>query len=143
MKKLILGFALIALVSGCGRNLFSKYAPDEFAVMSRAPLTLPPDVELRAPVAEEAHDRAQAHIRAKEALGASETKSKKITKTKGDEALLAKTGADKADPNIRQDVNAETEQLKTKGKISKIGEITGQSIAAEDESIKMDGGKIE
>jgi len=56
MKKTtaFLSLALaVALLSGCetGRKVFSgdKTAPDEFAVYSRPPLSLPPDYKLRPP----------------------------------------------------------------------------------------------
>ena len=50
----VVGFATIAGLSGCGDRSgnilgFEKSAPDEFAVVKRAPLTLPPEYGLRPP----------------------------------------------------------------------------------------------
>jgi len=52
--SVVTGFVAIAVVAGCGNKSgnilgFEKSAPDEFAVVKRAPLTLPPEYGLRPP----------------------------------------------------------------------------------------------
>jgi hypothetical protein len=49
---MVASFCSITLLSGCGiRQVIGldRVGPDEFAVESRAPLTIPPDFELRPP----------------------------------------------------------------------------------------------
>jgi hypothetical protein len=54
MKTIYLSASLVAItaLSACGKNLqedlgLVKKAPDEFAVVTRAPLSVPPDYTLR------------------------------------------------------------------------------------------------
>lgn len=51
MKKIVIILALTAMLGACGsvkKTLgIEKEAPDEFMVMSRAPLSLPPEYDLR------------------------------------------------------------------------------------------------
>jgi hypothetical protein len=131
MHSLIIFISLMAvgslLVSGCSTrssNVFGeeKDAPDEFAVYSRAPLSIPPDFGLRPP--KPGATRPQTIVsrnQAKEALLSSSTsplnKSKGYTtepetkQTPGITALLKNTGATQAKPNIRRLVNSETAGL--------------------------------
>jgi hypothetical protein len=123
-------FGLVAslfVLSGCtGQtdNVFGeeKAAPDEFAVYSRAPLSLPPDFGLRPP--KPGATRPQTVMprnEAKEALlsnsGQAPAKAKDtvaqsaLDKTPGVRALLTNTGADQANPDIRNIVNNETAAL--------------------------------
>ncbi len=99
----------------------TKEAPDEFAVYRRAPLSLPPDSDLRPPTpgvsrpqVENPRDRARA------ALGLSAKKTDKVDLSKseditrlsnGERALLALTGANKANPQIRKLVEEKTSEL--------------------------------
>jgi len=96
-----------------------KSAPDEFAVYSRAPLSLPPDYGLRPPAPGTARpqsvnprDNAQRAV-----LGAVRTESGQTAgvapadASPGLLALLRQTGALNADPNVRAAVNQETAAL--------------------------------
>lgn len=87
---------------GVGRN-----SPDEFTVVKRAPLTLPPDYELRPPTDPAAAPPPQQDtvMQAREAvLGKSE---KPAVKDKAEEALLAKAGATAASDDIRKTIDEE------------------------------------
>ena len=89
----------------------TKEAPDEFAVYRRAPLSLPPDIDLRPPTPGASRPqvvtpRDQASV----ALGILEKRPDKVKDsnsddsgrlTNGEMALLALTGANKANPQIR------------------------------------------
>ena len=117
-------FATVAL-GGCEQsqgNVFGeqKAAPDEFAVYSRAPLSLPPDFGLRPP--KPGASRPQTVMPRNEARDAllSSNGRKPATAnqaqsgvdlTPGVRALLSETGADRADPQIRFLVNSETAAL--------------------------------
>ena len=132
MHKLLFLISFMAasslLVSGCTTkrsNVFGeeKDAPDEFAVYSRAPLSLPPDFGLRPP--KPGLTRPQTIVtrnQAKEALFSSRSASSldkstgystkpEASQTPGITALLNNTGATQANPNIRALVNSETAGL--------------------------------
>ena len=121
MKKALLlltVFFAAGLTSACEgeRSVFGeeKRAPDEFAVYSRAPLSLPPDFGLRPP--KPGADRPQVVAPRNDARKALlEGSAKPSTPRTGDEnlspgmmALLKQAGADQAEPEIRTLVNRET-----------------------------------
>lgn len=93
----------------------NKNAPDEFKVVARPPLTVPPDFTLRpplapgeqAPLSSGARDRA-----AEEVLGRSPEKTASTSTGGGsaESAFLKKTGVDKADPTIRTKITEENIQ---------------------------------
>lgn len=105
----------------------SKQSPDEFKVVSRAPLSMPPDYNLRpptpgAPRPQEGTPRDQAAAAvfqysntttasgampadAIPPIGEGESES---AESSGESALLQSAGASGVDPNIRQLVDAET-----------------------------------
>ncbi len=110
----LLGIAAMSLAAcgemrqslGLGRN-----PPDEFAVVDRPPLSMPPDYGLRPPrpgaprpQAIEADQQAQAALFEKK--GAAQGKAPSAA----EKALLESSGAVKADPNIREVVNRESAQ---------------------------------
>ena len=99
----------------------TKEAPDEFAVYRRAPLSLPPDSDLRPPtpgvsrpqvVNPRDQARAALVLSAKETNKVDLSKSEDITRlSNGERALLALTGANKANPQIRKLVEQKTADL--------------------------------
>lgn len=115
-----LGVVILALlVSSCSdakRVLgYERSVPDEFAVVSRAPLSQPPDYSLRppqpgAPRPQEGivRDQARDMLLASRSGGAAESFADRST---GEQALLSQAGADRALPDIRKVVNEETTSL--------------------------------
>jgi len=115
--------ALLALsLAACGGNSirdtlgYGKSAPDEFTIVTKAPLVMPPDFSLRppqpgAPRPQEAN--LQPSVDAQRALtgGVEVSDTGEQGVTDGERVLLANTGADAADPRIRQVVNTETRSL--------------------------------
>ena len=107
-------------VGGCqDGGIFSggRRSPDEFAVYSRAPLSLPPDYALRPPAPGTAPSQsAMPRDEAKGALVGSDLNSSPSRQSSGDASsyspgtrnLLEQTGALDADPDIRDLVNRET-----------------------------------
>ena len=99
----------------------TKEAPDEFAVYRRAPLSLPPDSDLRPPTPGVSRPQVvNPRDQARAALGLSgkntdkvdHSKSEDITRlSSGERALLALTGANKANPQIRKLVEEKTADL--------------------------------
>ncbi len=94
-----------------------KAPPDEFAVYSRPPLSLPPDYGLRPP--EPGRSRPQVITPTVEARAAilgtattiEATRQKVVGASPGTLSLLKSTGGNNADPSIRAVVNQETSVL--------------------------------
>lgn len=115
-----LGVAGLALVSGCSDAKriigLERHSPDEFAVVSRAPLSIPPDFTLRPPAPGTVRPQeGTTRERAREAVvGAGGRGGVVLTangRSPGEMSLLVKAGADKADPDIRLTVDRETSAL--------------------------------
>ncbi len=119
---LIAAIGVLALglgVSGCAKTReafgLNKSAPDEFAVVTRAPLSLPPDYGLRPPTPgvqrpqeKDVKDEARRILVTSGGGTATETMS---APSVGEEALLSKAGAAHTDPSIRQKVSRENSLL--------------------------------
>lgn len=111
----VAGLAAVSL-SGCSSETkkalgFEKSTPDEFAVVSRAPLSLPPDYQLRPPQPgsvrpQEGTTREQARsaLTGQRSLDAGNRSPGLVT-------LLEKAGADRAPADIRATVNRELAAL--------------------------------
>ncbi|HEY9079247.1 DUF3035 domain-containing protein [Magnetovibrio sp.] len=116
IKLIALGVVAAVALTGCdgARKALTqtKAAPDEFSVYTRAPLTLPPDYGLRPPSEAEAEARKDDNpqdIAKRVMLSGRETQAAPIqASTPGTTALLARAGAQNAEPDIRQIVNRET-----------------------------------
>lgn len=100
---------------------FTREAPDEFTVLSRAPLSIPPDFALRPPQPgaerpQEGSDR----DRARDALLGRTAKNPRVyarelaadtSLSDGEKQMLTKAGANEADPGIRATIDTETSKL--------------------------------
>lgn len=114
---------------------FSKKAPDEFAVVRRAPLEMPPDYAIRPPTPGAARPQeVSATDMAREAV-LGEDAQKQIARengvSQGEAVLLQKTGATAASPAIRAQVDKETAALiedETPG-IDQLKKMVGQNPA--------------
>ncbi len=105
---LVMGLAGLSL-AGCQSAKtalgMTKVVPDEFAVVTKAPLVVPPDYALRpptpgAPRPQELQPESQARVALlNERAG--------LERSDGERLLAAKAGADKADPLIRYVVDDE------------------------------------
>lgn len=116
MKNFVLSLFVILLALGGCSNVknslgLEKDSPDEFAVLSGAPLEVPPHLILPPPVPGKPRPQEQAAItRAEEAvLGNARARSSQVSSAES--ALLQKTGAANADPTIRVQVHNETNAL--------------------------------
>ena len=137
-KTTAFSLTILALVlTACGdvrENLgIKKKAPDEFAVIKRAPLELPPDYTLRPPnpgaprpqeqtTVEEARqaifggDGEEQPSEGDTAVIKAATSSQPAVQTDGEALLLQKAGGDQIAPNIRQAVDSETAKLHDRNK---------------------------
>ncbi|MCE9650998.1 MAG: DUF3035 domain-containing protein [Parvibaculum sp.] len=119
--------ALSLTLAACGGDSlkdtlgYGKNAPDEFAIVTKAPLVIPPDFSLRPPqpgVARPQEAGFEPSISAQRALmgDASVVGNDVASGTPGEQALLANTGGNEANPRIRQVVNSEMRTLVEKDK---------------------------
>jgi len=129
LAALALGLVALAALPGCDtlRSTFGggKQAPDEFAVLARAPLSLPPDFQLRPPAPGMARPQDEApQVQAQAALFGTNTgvvpapggiaaapTVDMSNLSAGERSLLQMADADQVDPNIRRVVNEETTAL--------------------------------
>lgn len=113
---------LLAALPACDnakRTLgLEKTPPDEFAVVTRAPLSLPPEYNLRppspgAPRPQEGTTREQARRVVTGAPADATARRQDLPPgvSDGERVLLEKAGTDRAIPNIRQVVEEETSAL--------------------------------
>jgi hypothetical protein len=124
VMSLVAAGAVFAL-SGCGGQVrqalgMTKQSPDEFQVVTHAPLTLPPDYNLRppepgAPRPQEgtAAEQAQTALYANSggtalSTGSSFDGSNETAQSAGEVALLQNAGAAGIDPGIRAQIDTET-----------------------------------
>lgn len=145
MKKTLIALSIVTLTAlplvacqnvkqelGVGRN-----SPDEFMVVKRAPLTLPPDYSLRAPGAAEQPRTQTAETARNAVFGSTATATAKSTATtdSSDAAFLDKLGAGKAQPNIRNVIDEENGYIALQNKT--VGEklIFWKNEANEDERV--------
>ena len=121
MRWIVLTAAVAVVVSGCSDTKEflgqGKRPPDEFAVYSRAPLSLPPDYALRPPAPGTARPQnVMPRDTAKQALLGEQFNTQAggapsvdvVGVSPGTQVLLERTGALDADPEIRTQVNSET-----------------------------------
>ena len=113
LGALALAATLSACEGGIGDALgLGKNAPDEFAVVRSAPLTLPPDFTLRPPRPGEARPneesvREQAKVALFNEAGALAIDDSTAAATQGEAAFVERAGAADVDPNIRHIVDRE------------------------------------
>ena len=111
LNRVIVATALIGMVglTGCASSRkalgMTKVTPDEFRVVSKAPLVVPPDYSLRPPAPGEPRPQElQPESAARNALlGQREAEQRSV----GEKMLVAKAGAEKADPLVRYVVDDE------------------------------------
>lgn len=125
MNRLLPVFAAICsglAISACSINNSSnirealgidKTPPDEFAVVTKAPLVVPPNYDLRPPKeGAEPLNRTDPRLAARETTFGSSGRPRDISR--GEAALLGKAGADSASPEIRSKLNRESAALAKK-----------------------------
>jgi hypothetical protein len=127
LNRFAMGALLLAaamMLGGCESTRkfvgIDRDPPDEFAVYSRAPLSLPPEFALRPPAPGTARPQLDMPVdQAKRAIAGRETRPaapQQSASSDGTSALLRQTGGDRADPQIRATVNRETASLVSEGK---------------------------
>lgn len=111
--------AMVLLSSGCSdvkRSLgLTRNTPDAFAVVRQAPLVVPPDYELRPPrPGAQRPQEISTQERARVTVFGQETeRAGNPLLSQGEQKLLDKAGAEKADPNIVEALSAETAETES------------------------------
>lgn len=128
MKNRVI-YALLSLLvlAGCSgardRLGLSKATPDEFAVVRRAPLEMPPDYALRPPRPGAPRPQEQAAVDAARAAVLGQTDQSGGTSA-AESALIRTTGATNVPSNIRAKVDAEASE-DSDGDVSVLKKIAG------------------
>ena len=121
--KLILVLSIGTALVGCNALRGSGTGPDEFAVVTRAPLSLPPDFGLRPPRPgakrpneTSPRDDAQSKLLHNSSVQSRRSPPKEIKNnrkfTRGESALLKQADALDIDPSIRHVVERESGRIK-------------------------------
>ncbi len=126
-----LGIGLLAAgvlaLAGCARGSvqdalgMGKRSPDEFSVVARAPLIIPPDFDLRPPgpggappAGGTVGDQARATLLGQPPAPAAirpAVAAQGAAESPGQQALLVEAGANASDPNIRRQIAEENQSL--------------------------------
>ncbi len=135
---LLLMTASVLALASCGgikkQFDFSKQAPDEFAVVKRAPLEMPTDLSrlpTPQPGAPRPQEQATDKIARETVLGESSVEIPRETSaSQGESILLQRTGGASADISIRAQVDQETAKIADEQApgIDKIRKMIGQKV---------------
>ncbi len=112
-NSLLMASLCTLALAGCSNAKESlgltRSAPDEFAVVKRAPLEMPPDYGLRPPMPGAPRPQEQAvGEQARETIFGNDQGARKAAPVKGESALLQEAGALETDPNIRRVIDRES-----------------------------------
>lgn len=107
--------AMVLALGGCSNAAetfgFGRHAPDEFAVVDRAPLSLPPNYDLRPPrPGAERPQEVKMPERASQALFGQTELDSASSVSSSEQALLAITNAGQAPEDIRDKIDRESTQ---------------------------------
>ena len=117
IKRILLSVLCVDSLSACGSTKetlgLNKQVPDEFKVVKRAPLSMPPSYVLRppSPGTPRPQELAASDEAAATIFGGEAVASASIDASSGEAALLSRAGGNEADPDIRRRVDEETSQL--------------------------------
>lgn len=119
---------VVPVLAGCGDGVkrafgWEKASPDEFTIVTRAPLTQPPDYDLRPPAPGSARqaessptEQAKKVLMGPDGVATPSSGSKRDNPaladlTSGEQLLLRKAGAENVSPDVRRQVDEETTAL--------------------------------
>lgn len=114
LSRSYLALAVLALfaTTGCAALKVGKRAPDEFSVVTSAPLIIPPDYGLRPPEPSVIRERELVEAgKTEETLFGSNPLSSIQEASPGEIALLRQLGALSVDDNIRDQITRENARL--------------------------------
>lgn len=115
VPAVLLAASTLSACTDVKRSLgYEKQAPDEFQVVQRAPLSMPPDFSLRPPQPGAVRPQeGTVRDQARQVLTGLRTSTPISTdnRSSGDIAMMKRVGADSIQPDIRVIVNKETQAL--------------------------------
>lgn len=126
----------------------SRSAPDEFAVIARPPLSVPPEFDLRPPSntpldnSEDAANKARNIIKGQEGQSI-QSSELPAGMTRAEQNLLVKAGQEKIDPTIREKLAADAEIKKEKKKEGMMDRLLGKSDKEDEPVVKVEPEKKE
>ena len=123
--KNVLAISLLILLTGCGsaRDIvgLSKQSPDEFEVVTKAPLSLPPDYGLRVPVPNISKTQERSMMGSADTLvsaRASQSPSQKLSRvdrsgaiSPAEDAILDRAQAKISNQSIRAEINSDNKTI--------------------------------
>ena len=123
-KQILFAVATAFLLTGCADKVkktlgIDRTTPDEFSVVERAPLTVPPDFNLMPP-SDGADIPVSGEAVAKELVLGSQSNAPKVNANSAAENLLLQK-AGSADPGIRQKLSVETDLAEPETAAQKLG----------------------
>jgi len=139
--------AIAASVAGCdsirqaaGQD---KQSPDEFAIVTKAPLVIPPDYNLRPPTAGAAPTNQLAPTQAAQAAlftadAATVAASLPPSMSTGERYLLVNAGVQNADPAIRQEIASDAASTRAGDESFTNSLLFGSSTPAADPAVNAD-----
>ena len=137
--SLVVGALALAACSNARSTLgIDPAPPDEFTVVSKAPLTIPPDFNLRPPKPGAARPQEQnPTTRAQAALVGNAKPAASVPATPGERALLQVARVQDVNPNIRQVLNTETTQLaeRDSGFVDRLLDRTGLTLKQDEDGV--------
>lgn len=110
----LLGLSITGCASASKTLGLTKSAPNEFNILTKAPLVVPPEYNLRPPrIGESSSENNYSQEAARKALVGDIDSAEP---SQGENVLLAKAGANRADPEIRLVIDGQNSvERKTKG----------------------------
>ena len=139
---------ILSACSGVKETLgMERSAPDEFAVVERAPLTVPPSFDLVAPQPGAKRPQDNTTNTAKGLVLGSQSSAPKVTSgSRAEQSLLNKVGANTADPTIRQQLAGPDESPAPKTVAEKLGmtgdDQRGKVLDPVTEAKRLDASKV-
>ncbi|MEO1042279.1 MAG: DUF3035 domain-containing protein [Pseudomonadota bacterium] len=110
MRSLLLALSLIPMIVACAGG--PKRTPDEFAIITKPPLTVPPDYALRPPKPGELRPATLSSSQRTEQLLLGDRSS--APPSDGELQFIQNVGALAVDPSIRDTLNAENGSIASK-----------------------------
>ncbi len=117
MRKILLLSFILLQTTACSNVKetlgLTRKAPDEFTVMTRAPLTVPPEFNLLPPQSGEVSAASKSGAKEVEQYlyGQKESIEKDSLESQGDAAILEMSGASDANPEIKRLIEEENSQV--------------------------------
>lgn len=115
--RLAVAVLALTVLAGCGNTRkmlgLDKTTPDEFKIVNRAPLSLPPDYALRPPDpgAPRPQEQSIPQRAVAAVMGAAPSAPTASSLSPGETALLSHAGAGQVDPRIREIVDRENSTI--------------------------------